>query len=288
VLKVLMPIWNKKPETASRLRGRIEAILASAQVEGWIDENRANPARWKNWLGKKLPNPTKIGRRGNHPAMPYADVPDFMTRLRGMNGVAAKALMFTILTAKRSTEVREMTWAEVNLDTAVWIIPARRMKAGKEHREPLSDAAVEILRGQAQGKNPYVFPSPIAQGGLTSKIHPIREVRSPTRRADAGGSNGPHHPLAAVALARVLSRMKVEGVTVHGFRSAFRDWVNEKTSFQSEIAEAALAHLVGNAVERAYRRGDALEKRRALMSAWASYCLPVEAEVIDYATWKKR
>jgi integrase len=204
--------------------------------------------------------------------MPYADVPAFMAKLKRSPGAAAAALRFLILTAARSGEVIGMTWDEIDLDAAVWVVPGERMKMGKEHRVPLSDAALAILRDQmkARGKRQvYVFESPIAAG---TKIH----------------RDGAHQPLSAMAFTMVMRRAKAGEYTVHGFRSAFRDWVGEETRFQRETAEAALAHLVGDAVERAYRRGDALEKRRELMSAWASYCIPTEAKVVAIAGRRKR
>jgi integrase len=283
VLKVLTPIWTETPETASRLRGRIEAVLAAAQVDGWIEENRANPARWKGWLSKKLPNPKKMGRRGHHAAMPYADAPQFMARLKGLPGTAAKALTFTILTAARSGETFGMEWKEIDLEPPsngsaatwpgpTWTVPVSRMKMGKEHRVPLSPAAVDILKGQLSKrgkKQTFVFESPIA---ASSKIH----------------RKGAHQPLSNMAFAMLLRRMKLGHFTAHGFRSAFRDWAGDETHFQREVIEAALAHLVGDAAERAYRRGDAFNKRRELMNAWADYCFPVEAKVVSFNAAKRR
>jgi integrase len=273
VLRVLTPIWSTTPETASRLRGRIEAVLAAAQVDGWIEENRANPARWKNWLELKLPNPKKLGERGHHAAMAYAEVPAFMARLKNLPGTSARALAFAVLTAARSGEVFGMTFSEIDLEPPsngsaatwpgpTWTVPAIRMKMRKEHRVPLSLAAVEIIKAQLAKRGPkqtFVFESPIAAG---SKIH--RE--------------GAHQPLSNMAFAMLLRRMKLGHFTAHGFRSAFRDWVGDETQFQRETGEAALAHLVGDAAERAYRRGDAFNKRRELMNAWASYCFPPEVE----------
>jgi integrase len=239
VLKVLKPLWTAKPETASRLRGRIERVLDFARARSHrIGEN---PARWRGHLDAILPRRSKL-TRGHHKAMPFDDVPSFMSALREREGVAPRALEFAILTAARSGEVLGAQWDEVDLQAALWTVPASRMKAGREHRVPLSDRAVEVLRGMEQVRvSDFVFPG-------------IRHGR----------------PLSVMALEMVLRRMK-QDATVHGFRSGFRDWTGERTSFPREIAEAALAHLVGDAVERAYRRGDALEKRRRLMAAWASY-----------------
>jgi integrase len=266
VLRVLTPIWSKTPETASRLRGRIEAVLAAAQVDGHIDPDKANPARWKGWLSKKLPDPKKIGERGHHAAMPYADVPAFTAKLKRLPGTSAKALAFVILTAARSGEAFGMTFDELDLDPPkngsaatwpgpTWTVPASRMKMRRPHRVPLSPAAVGILRDQLakRGKRQvYVFESPMAQG---SKVH----------------RDGAHQPLSNMAFPMLLRRMGASDITTHGFRSAFRDWVGDETNFQRETAEAALAHLVGDKAEQAYRRGDAFNKRRELMEAWSSF-----------------
>jgi integrase len=242
VLKILQPLWATKPETASRLRGRIERVLDFARARG--QRSGENPARWRGHLDALLPKRAKL-MRGHHKAMPFDDLPAFMASLREREGIAPRALEFAILTAARSGEVLGARWDEVNLDAGQWIVPATRMKAGWEHRVPLSARAVEILRQLEQARfSEFVFP------GLKR-----------------------NRPLSGMALEMVLRRMKVD-VTVHGFRSAFRDWAGERTSFPREIAEAALAHLVGDAVERAYRRGDALEKRRLLMDDWARFCEP--------------
>jgi integrase len=239
VLKVLQPLWKTKPETASRLRGRIERVFDFARARG--QRTGENPARWRGHLDAILPRRAKL-TRGHHKAMPFDEVPAFMAALREREGVAPRALEFTILTAARSGEVLGARWDEVNLEACVWTVPAARMKAGREHRVPLSAPAVEILRQMEHKRlGEYVFPG-------------MRSGR----------------PLSVMALEMVLRRMKVD-VTVHGFRSAFRDWAGERTHFPREVAEAALAHLVGDAVERAYRRGDALEKRRKLMDAWSNF-----------------
>ncbi len=259
VLSVLTPLWTRAPETASRLRARIEAVLASAQVDGHIHPDRTNPARWKGWLDRKLPNPKKIGKidpitgvrsteRGHHAAMPYDQVPAFMARLRVTPGTAAKALAFLILTAARSDEVLGMPWSEVDLDAATWTVPKERMKKGKRaHRVPLSAPAMAILRSQMaeRGKNPHVFPSHL-----------------------------PRQALSNTSVALVMRRLGARPSTVHGFRSSFRDWAGDETHFQREVAEAALSHLVGDKAEQAYRRGDALDKRRELMDAWAAFVTP--------------
>lgn len=239
VLKVLTPIWTAKPETASRLRGRIERVFDFARARGQITGE--NPARWRGHLDAVLPKRAKL-TRGHHKAMPFDVVPTFVAALRERDGIAPRALEFAILTAARSGEVFGATWEELDLAARVWTVPATRMKAGRAHRVPLSARAVEILRGMEQQRlSELVFPG-----------------------------TKPGRPLSVMALEMVLRRMKVD-VTVHGFRSAFRDWAGESTHFPREVAEAALAHLVGDAVERAYRRGDALEKRRELMDAWANF-----------------
>lgn len=240
VLKVLTPIWAAKNETAARLRGRIERVLDFARVKGWRDGE--NPARWRGHLRNTLPKRQKL-QRGHLSAMPYPEVPAFLQRVRTAEAMAARALEFAILTATRSGEVLGATWQEIGLDRKVWSIPKERMKAGQAHTVPLSDRAVEMvsaLKSAATGD--YVFPG-----------------------------ERPGKPLSNMAMMMFLRRLKVTGITVHGFRSSFRDWCGDATSFPRELAEAALAHQIGSEVERAYRRADALEKRRKLMQAWADY-----------------
>lgn len=244
VLEVLKPIWLAKPETAARLRGRIERVLDAAKARG--HRSGENPALWRGHLDKLLPKRRKLSR-GHHAAMPYEDVPAFVADLRQRDAMAARALEFTILTAARSGETFGLTWKEIDLEAALWVVPAKRMKAGREHRVPLTPRAVEILTELAElGAEPdaYVFP---------------------------GQKEG--RPLSVMSMDMILRRMKVD-FTVHGFRSSFRDWAGEETSYPREVAEAALAHVVGDETERAYRRGDALEKRRKLMLAWTNYCEP--------------
>ena len=247
VLGVLRPIWRRIPETASRLRGRIERVLDAARAKGLRPER---PARWRGHLDSLLPARQKLTRR-HFTAMPYKEVPAFMARLRESDGIAALALEFAILTAARSGEVLGAKWSEIDIAARIWTIPAIRMKAGREHRVPLSARAMVIVEQMKKVcTSDYVFPG-------------HREGR----------------PLSGPAMGRVLRRMQVP-VTAHGFRSAFRDWCGEATNFPREIAEAALAHVVGDATERAYRRGDALDKRRKLMEAWAAFCEPKAANVI--------
>lgn len=238
VIKVIEPIWRNKPETASRVRQRIETVLDAAKARGF--RKGENPARWRGHLDQVLPKPSKLSR-GHHTALPYAEIPAFLADLRKREAVAALALEFTILTAARTGEVTGAKWNEVDLSAGVWTVPADRMKAGKEHRVPLSPRAVEILEDARLLSGEHIFTGP--QGGK----------------------------LSGMAMAMLLRRMGVD-VTVHGFRSAFRDWAAECTGYAHEVAEMALAHTIGNAVERAYRRGDLFEKRRRLMADWAGYC----------------
>jgi len=240
ILAILKPIWTQKPETAAKARMRLEAVIDYAKAKGWREGE--NPARWRGHLSNILPPRLKL-TKGHHPAMPYQDVPAFIERLHASEALAARALEFLILTAARSGEVLKATWDEVDLEQELWTIPASRMKAKRDHRVPLTPRAIEILRPLYEARiSGYVFPG---------------QVRG--------------KPLSNMAFEMLMKRMKVTGATPHGFRSSFRDWCGDKTSFPREIAEAALAHRAGDNVELAYRRGDALEKRRALMELWTNY-----------------
>jgi integrase len=251
VLAALKPLWQTKPETASRLRGRIEAVLDAAKVAG--HRSGENPAAWGGNLEHLLPKRGKLSR-GHHAAMAYADVPAFVAQLREREALAALALEFCILTAARSGEVLGARWSEIDFAAQVWTVPAERMKAAREHRIPLSERALAILEKLSEART--------------------GELVFPGQRAG--------RPLSAMAMEMLLRRMDRDTVTVHGFRSAFRDWAGNETHFAREVAEAALAHVVGDKAEQAYRRGDALEKRRALMSAWGAYVDgPHEAKVIQ-------
>lgn len=245
VLGVLQPIWRVKPETANRVRNRIERVLDASKAKG--HRTGENPARWRGHLDHLLPKRQKL-TRGHHAALPYAKVPAFVASLREREAMAALALEFLILTAARSGEVREAVWSEMDLKAKVWTVPAARMKAKREHRVPLSERATEIL----------ATLQVLSKGKADATVFPA---------VDGG-------PLSINAFRALLLRMDLKGseVTPHGFRSSFRDWASEASSFPRELAEAALAHMVGDATERAYRRGDALEKRRKLMVAWAMYC----------------
>ncbi len=239
VMRVLEPLWSTTTETAVRLRGRIELVLDWATVRGYREG--PNPARWRGHLDKLLPKPTKVSKVEHHAALPVADVAAFMTRLRAAPGMGARALEFVVLTAARSGEVRGATWAEIDLDAALWTVPAARMKAGKEHRVPLSPPAVALLKALPRMASvDLVFPAP--RGGTLSDM----------------------------TLTAVLRRLEVPAVP-HGFRSTFRDWAAERTHYPGEMAEMALAHTVGDKVEAAYRRGDMLERRAAMMAEWAEF-----------------
>jgi integrase len=244
VLSVLEPIWTTKTETASRVRGRIESVLDWATARGYRDG--LNPARWRGHLDKLLPKPSKVAKVEHHDALPVGALGVFMVELRQHEGMGARALDFAILTAARSGEVRGATWAEIDLDGAIWTIPAERMKAGREHRVPLSKAAVDLLRGLPRHAN--------------------------TELIFVGARGG---PLSDMTLSAVIRRMGAPCVP-HGFRSTFRDWAAERTSYPSEMAEMALAHTISNKVEAAYRRGDLFEKRRRMMEDWARFCATVE------------
>jgi integrase len=242
VLKVVEPIWQDKTETASRTRGRIESVLDWATVRGYRSGD--NPARWKGHLDQVLPARGSIAKVEHHAALPYRELPAFMADLRGREGVAARSLEFTILTAARTGEVIGARWDEIDTASATWIIPAGRMKGSREHRVPLSSRAVELLEEvYREDGNDYVFLG-----------------------SQRGGS------LSNMAMTATLKRMGRADITVHGFRSTFRDWAAERTNFPNHVAEMALAHVIGDKVEASYRRGDLFDKRRKLMEAWASYC----------------
>jgi integrase len=240
-LSVLKPLWQTRPETANRLRGRCERVWDFGKARGHCSGE--NPFRWRGHLDKLLSKRPRL-TRGHHKAMPFADVPAFMSRLRAMQGIAARALEFAIMTAARSGEALGARWDEIDFQGKLWTVPATRMKGGREHRVPLSDRAVAILAEVRQARlSDFVFP---------------------------GLKRG--QPLSNMALQAVLQRAQVDA-TVHGFRSSFRDWAGDSTPFARDVVEAALAHAIENQTEAAYRRSDALEKRRKLMAAWAIYCM---------------
>jgi integrase len=247
VLRVLEPIWSSMPETAGRVRGRIEAILDWARVRGY--RSGENPARWKGHLDHLLPAKGKIHGVKHYAAVPYAELPAFMAELRGRDGVAERALEFAVLTASRSGMARGAVWSEIDLGTGTWTIPGHRMKSGREHRIPLSARALEILAAaRKQTDGDLVF-----RGSDGQMLH----------RND---------------LQAVLRRMGRADATPHGFRSAFKTWATEQTNYQTEAIEIALAHAVGDKVEAAYMRGELLERRRRLMETWSEFCATMPAE----------
>jgi integrase len=241
VLKVLEPIWRTKTETASRIRERIERILSWATVRGYREGD--NPARWRGHLDEMLPKPGKLKKVKHHPALPFAEIGDFCAGVRMQKGASAKALEFVILTACRSGEVLGARWDEVDFEGLVWTVPGERMKGHRPHRVPLVPAMLAILKAQEGSDMELIFP----------------------------GAK-PGKPLSDMAMLTLLRRMNRDDITVHGFRSTFRDWAAEKTDYPREVAEMALAHTVGSAVENAYRRSDLFEKRRQLMGEWAKQC----------------
>jgi integrase len=244
VMKVLEPIWREKPETASRLRGRIESVLDFATARGWRTGD--NPARWRGHLQNLLPARAKVARVEHHAALPWAETGAFMAALTGQEGVGARALAFTILSAARTGETIGARWAEIDMEAATWLVPGERMKAGRDHRVPLSGGAMAILRAvrpEQPQPEAYVFTGRGSKTGLSN-----------------------------MSLSAVLRRMGKREITVHGFRSTFRDWAAESTQHPRELAEAALAHTLKDKVEAAYRRGDLFDKRRTLMNDWAAYC----------------
>jgi integrase len=233
VLKILEPIWHDRTETANRLRGRIESVLDWAKVRGYRDGE--NPARWRGHLDQTLPRRSRVSPVKRLPALPYGEINALVTLLRGLGGIAARALEFTILTAARTGEALDATWDEFDLDAATWTIPAERMKGGREHRVPLSDRVLVILE----------------------------EMR---------GNSGRVFLISDKAMSTLLKSLGYTGITVHGFRSTFRDWAAETTAYPNHVVEMALAHAISKDVEAAYRRGDLFEKRRRLMADWARYC----------------
>ena len=252
ILKVLKPIWNTKTETATRVRGRIELILDYAEAQKW--RTGGNPARWKGHLKSILPNPQKITKVKHHKAMPYEELPTFVSDLKNFDGMAARCLEVLILTALRTNECIGAKWSEIDLNERLWIVPAWRMKKGVEHRIPLSDIAIELLTKLLEQRiSDYVFPSPYVP--------------------DSGISNG--------TMDALLIRKRYKPYTVHGFRSTFRDYITEKTNTPWRTGEEALAHKLKDKGEAAYQRADLIEKRKVLMQVWADYCYPSDAKVIN-------
>jgi integrase len=250
VVQVLDPIWTEKPETAGRVRGRIEAVLDAATVRGF--RKGPNPAQWKGNLAHILPTRAKVRGVEHHAALAFDDMPEFLTALRSRSGIAARALEFAILTAARTGEALGATWGEIDLDAKVWAVPAKRMKGGREHRVPLSEAALAVLE--------TVQPLALMRDGEPDPTAPL--FPGPRRAL----------PMSNMTMLMLLRRMKRDDLTAHGFRSTFSDWAAERTAYPREVVEMALAHAVDNKVERAYRRGDLFDKRRKLMEAWAGFC----------------
>jgi integrase len=252
VVKVLEPIWTTRPETASRLRGRIESVLDFAKVREFREGE--NPARWRGHLAKLLPARSKVRDVKHHAALSYTKLPSFLAALREQEGVAARALEFLILTAARTGEAIGARWSEIDLLDKVWMMPAARMKAHREHRVPLSASALAILR----------------------ELQAARQADADDAHVFAGRKPGT--PLSNMAFLMLLRRMGHDDLTAHGFRATFKTWASERTSVQNEIVEAALAHVIGDKVEQAYRRGDLFEKRRRLMQQWATFCTTAPAQ----------
>jgi len=241
VLRVLKPLWERTPETASRVRGRIENILGWATVHHYRSGD--NPARWNGLLEHALPARSKVAKVEHHAALPYVELPAFMAKLRQNTSIGARCLEFTVLTAARSDEALSATWDEIDFENRLWTVPALRMKGDREHRVPLSGPVIAVLKAmQTIQHSPYIFP---------------------------GARRG---PMAKNIMLKLAKQIGASDLTVHGFRSTFRDWAAERTAFPREVAEMALAHAIPNAVEAAYRRGDLFEKRRRLMDAWADFC----------------
>jgi integrase len=252
IMRIIEPLWvgttdaqgnavPPKTETASRLRGRLESILDWATARN--DRTGENPARWRGHLDKLLPRRSKVAPVNHHDALPYADMPAFMAELRKRSGASARCLKFTILTAGRTGEAIGAKWSEIDLKARTWTVPAERMKSGKEHVVPLSDRVLELLEALPRSST-YLFENGRA-----------------------------HKPISNMAMSMLLRDMGHGGITVHGFRSTFRDWAAEQTNYQNHVVEMALAHVIGDKVEAAYRRGDLLKKRRNLMRDWARYCV---------------
>jgi integrase len=250
IMRILTPIWATKTETATRVRGRIEKVLDWAKVQGYRTGD--NPAAWRGHLSEALPKPSKVSKEEHFAALPGEEIGAFMVALRAMQGAGARAMEVIILTATRTSEVLNAKWSEIDLDAGLWVIPKERMKGFREHRVPLSEPAIRLLREQPHHGD-YVFP---------------------------GKKNGA--ALSNMTCLQTLRRMGRGDLTVHGFRSTFRDWVSESTSYPRDVAEMALAHTIEDKSEAAYRRGDLIEKRRALMADWAVHCstVLVSADVV--------
>ena len=273
IIALLEPIWAKTPETAKRLRGRIEVVLNEARLRSHIPLNEANPARWQGHLELIFNVTQRAKAKKHHAALPYADAPKFMKRLQTMQGSAARALEFLVLTAARTGEITGARWREIDVKAKIWTVPADRMKAGREHRVPLSGDALAILKVmKSVVVDDFIFPGPTAGTPLSNAAMAAVLRRMAMADAEARGEET-HERVAASGRKRTKLQRKYfkPDHTVHGLRSTFRDWAGEETDFSREVCEAALAHSVGDAAELAYKRGDALAKRRALMENWAAF-----------------
>jgi integrase len=275
-MQILQPIWATKPETAGRVRGHIESILDWAKVIGY--RQGENPARWRGHLDHLLAARSKVRKVRHHPALPHAQIGEFMSALRSQEGTGARALELAILCAARSGEVRNARWGANEFDIAerVWVVPADRMKGGREHRVPLSPATMAVIERMAGPRqNDWVFPGdregkPLSDMALTEVIRRMNEAR------------------AAAGLPRWIDpKQNGADVVPHGFRSSFRDWVSERTSFPGSLAEAALTHVKGDKVEGAYARGTMFEKRRRLMDAWAAACSRAEGPKVVHGQFSR-
>lgn len=256
VLRVLEPIWYSKTETASRVRGRIEAVLSWSSVAGYRSGD--NPARWAGNLKELLPAPSKVAKRDNHPALQIQDATRWFNAIKERDGMGARALELAALTAVRSKEVRGALWDEIDSNAGVWVIPAARMKMKKEHRVPLSTSAINLLKNLPLIEdNPLIFPAP--HGGIISDMTLSAAMKRLHKSEIAAGKEG------------FLDRVSKRPAVPHGLRSTFRDWVSECTNFSGDMAEMALAHTISSAVEASYRRGNMLEKRREMMASWADF-----------------
>ena len=271
IVNTLRPIWRATPETAYRLRGRIEMVIDVARVLGFIDENKVNPARWRGHLDKLLPRRNKMMRK-HHPALDYEDLPSFITQLRTLPSTGARALEFTILTAARSGETFGATWDEIDFNKKTWTIKPARMKAGRQHKVPLCPRALEILEKQRLETLAYCDAK--ATSEIESALNLYKYIFPGRKRTN---------PLSTMSMEMIMRRIGLDKIaTPHGFRSTFRDWAGDKTNFSREVAEAALAHIVGDRSEQAYRRETAFAKRRDLMEAWGAYCSLNEEKLLKF------
>ncbi len=258
VIAILNPIWVSKTETASRLRGRIESVLSYATAMKW--RTGSNPAQWRGLLDQLLPKPSKVAKSEHHPALPFVRMHEFMADLASQTGISARCLEFTILTACRTSEAIVARWEDFDPNKNMWTIPAEITKSGREHRVPLSEKTAEVLNGQYGFDDVFVFPG-MREGSHLSNMAMLSLIKDMHSRSIENGRKGYTDP-----------KTKNRRITVHGFRSSFKDWASEMTTFPGEVQEMSLAHVIGDKTEEAYRRGDLFVKRVTLMDAWAAYC----------------